>query len=303
MKRTGHAIAILLFAMFIIPTDVSAGDKQQFCNTYADQAVAQYNQGKQHNLPGIVPPAWSNDRTGHFNWCMAVPENFANSENAKRQAHLGKYLSLKTGQGSVLTGTATKVVGGQVGGAVAATPISIPRPIQVGKIKANALGTIEKTELLSLDNNVMHIRLYYKVAPSVADSLYGGAFLYDINLKPLNVSYKPTREHKAPQGSIDVSLLLPSESFDSATLEAFLMHAGKVIVKQYFKAPLRWNGTHGSSLNPAIDRKLKSTGNWGKVDVVPAGKQQPVGLDGGWGKVDVPAGQQLPVGLDPGRGP
>lgn len=283
MKKSLNVIAIFFFAIFVVPTYVSAGDKQQFCNAYADKAVEQYNLGKQHNLPGIVPPAWSNDRNGHYNWCMIVPENFANSENAKRQAHLDKYLPKNTAEKNIAIGTVTGTVGNKTGGAVAATPISIPRPVQVGKIKASALGTIEKTEFISMDKNVMHIRLYYKVAPSVADGLYGGAYLYDINLKAINAGYKPTREHKAAEGSIDVDLVLPPESFESATLEAFLMHSGKVIVKQYFKMPIRWNGAYGSSINHGINRKLA--------------------LIGGLGEKDVPAEHVLPVGLDPGRGP
>ena len=136
MKKLASAIAILLFAMFIVSTDVFAGDKQQFCNTYADKAVAQFNLGKQHNLRGIVPPAWSNDRNGHYNWCMHVPKNFANSENAKRQAYLGKYLPQNTEGKGTVTGTVTGIVGNKGGGSIAATPISIPRPMQGEKLKS-----------------------------------------------------------------------------------------------------------------------------------------------------------------------
>ena len=82
----------------------AVANKQQFCGNYADTAVEQYKLGKQHNLPGIVPPAWSNDRNGHFNWCMVVPENFANSENAKRQAYLDKNIPKAAPTNKTVTG-------------------------------------------------------------------------------------------------------------------------------------------------------------------------------------------------------
>ena len=284
MKNIASTLAMLLIVLFISPVDGLGADKQQFCNTYADKAVTQYNLGKQHNLPGIVPPAWSNDRNGHYNWCMMAPENIVNSEDAKRQAYLDKYLPQNTTEKGMVMGTVTGVIDNKGGGSVAATPISIPRPVKVGKIGTNVQqGTIEKSDFISMDNNVMHIRLYYKVDPSVADSLYAGAFLYDANLKAINAGYKPTREYRSPEGSIDVYLVLPSKPFESATMEAFLIHSGKVIVKQYFKYPLRWNGHHGSSVNSRIDGKLKSIG--------------------GWGKIDGPVKHEVPIGLDPGRGP
>ena len=97
MKKAIGAAMILLLMLSAGVTSGLANTKEQFCATYADKAVAQYNQGKQHNLPGIVPPTWSNDRNGHFNWCMTAPENVANSESAMRQAYLEKYIN-KNGQ-------------------------------------------------------------------------------------------------------------------------------------------------------------------------------------------------------------
>ncbi len=289
MKKAIGAAMILLLMLSAGVTSGLANTKEQFCATYADKAVAQYNLGKQQNLPGIVPPVWSNDRNVHFNWCMSVAESFANRENVKRQAYLDKNLPQNTAEKGMVIGTVTGVIGNNGGGSVAATPIPIPRPVKVGKIRTNFPGTIEISDFIAMDNNVMHIRLYYKVDPSVADSLYAGAFLYDVNLKAIDAGYKPTREYRSPEGSIDVYLVLPSKPFESATLETFLIHSGKVIVKQYFKAPLRWDGHH-VSLNSNIDGKVKSTGGWGKHEV-------PIGLDDGWGKPVVP------IGLDPGRGP
>ncbi len=81
------AIGWLLLLSFSMAT-ISANEKERFCHNYADSAVDQYYQAKRNHLPGINPPAWSDDRNGHYMWCMVTPENIANSESAKRQAHL-----------------------------------------------------------------------------------------------------------------------------------------------------------------------------------------------------------------------
>jgi len=102
MKKAIGTVLILFLMLTSEVTSGLANTKEQFCATYADKAVAQYNQGKQHNLPGIVPPAWSNDRNGHYNWCMMAPENIVNSEDAKRQAYLDKNITKDNqGKGSV----------------------------------------------------------------------------------------------------------------------------------------------------------------------------------------------------------
>ncbi|HHL33605.1 MAG TPA: hypothetical protein ENJ30_04505, partial [Desulfobulbaceae bacterium] len=104
MKMAIGSVMILLFILSAGVTSGLANTKEQFCATYADKAVAQYNQGKQHNLPGIVPPAWSNDRNGHYNWCMMAPENIVNSEDAKRQAYLDKNITKTAPANQVVTG-------------------------------------------------------------------------------------------------------------------------------------------------------------------------------------------------------
>ncbi|HHB76261.1 MAG TPA: hypothetical protein ENK84_06935, partial [Desulfobulbus sp.] len=93
MKKTIGTIMILFFVLCVGVSSGLANTKEQFCKTYADKAVYQYNLGKQYNLPGIVPPAWSNDRNGHYNWCMMAPEKIVNSENARRQAYLDKNIT------------------------------------------------------------------------------------------------------------------------------------------------------------------------------------------------------------------
>ena len=131
MKRIINTIFILLFAMYIVPTNLSANNKQKFCKAYADKAVSQYKLGKRHNLPGIVPPAWSGDRNGHYSWCMTVPESWANNENKKRRVYLDKHLPQNTTEKGMVAGTVSGAMGNKKGGSVAATPISIPRPVEV----------------------------------------------------------------------------------------------------------------------------------------------------------------------------
>ena len=86
---------VVLFLIFLFPSLSAGTDKQQFCNAYADRAVQQYQQGMSHHLEGIVPPVWSNDRNGHYLWCMGMPENTVSSETSKRQAYLDRFIGQK----------------------------------------------------------------------------------------------------------------------------------------------------------------------------------------------------------------
>ncbi len=64
--------------------------KEDFCNTYADDAVNQYNKAKQLLIP--QGPEWSSDRNEHYQWCMQVPENVAKDRQALRKAIISEYL-------------------------------------------------------------------------------------------------------------------------------------------------------------------------------------------------------------------
>jgi len=301
MKNTIILITGLLIGL-LISTYGFAANKQQFCNNYADTAIKQYRLGKQHNLPNIVPPAWSDNREGHFNWCMAMPEDAAKSENSKRQAYLDRHLPPILSARKVPAGQKVGSAVKKNGSAVAATPISIPRPIKVktqGAVVQKAgyvsLRDIEKAALISLDKNLMQVKLHYRVEPSVADTLYAGAFLYDADMQPINAGYKPTRELKSPAGDVDITLVLPEEPFHAATIEVFLIRSGKVIVKKYFKCPFIWDGNKGKISRPIA----KSSNITNNQNTVPAAAT----LSAGWGKQWVRVGHGLPVGLDPGRGP
>ncbi len=64
----------------------------QFCNKYADKAVAQYKTAKSNNLPNINWPVWSDDWKGHYNWCKTVSEDVATKQTVLRESYLNKYI-------------------------------------------------------------------------------------------------------------------------------------------------------------------------------------------------------------------
>jgi len=97
MKRFIAMMSVLTMILFLVPIHASAG-KSRFCSGYAKTAVDQYDQAKQHHLPGILPPVWSSNEKAHYNWCLMVSEKVANAENAKRQAYLDRYLSKNSGR-------------------------------------------------------------------------------------------------------------------------------------------------------------------------------------------------------------
>jgi len=83
----------LFLTLFML---LSLTTNAQFCNKYADKAVAQYKLAKKNNLPDINWPMWTDDWNGHYNWCKTVTEDVANKENEKRQAYLDKYIKPAT---------------------------------------------------------------------------------------------------------------------------------------------------------------------------------------------------------------
>ena len=313
MKILSRSMPVVLFLIILFPSLSAGTDKQQFCNAYADRAVQQYQQGMSHHLAGIVPPIWSNDRSDHYWWCMGTPENIVSSETSKRQAYLERYIhsakdatsKSKAGE-NVQTGFPT----------VAATPISIPRPIQPGHPKVAkavpaqpAVPRISRAELIGVDGNRMHIRFRYEISGPDGADMYGGAFLYDAAMQSLPVGYQPTRPYRGAAGSMDVALNLPSQPFQAATLETFIMRSGKVVSRQYFKMPYIWTGTWGSVVHPS---RIQKPGQKNGSPVFPIAKKATgngsmpgMGKIGGkiGGKLGRPPKQTVPIGLDPGLGP
>jgi len=86
MKKTAFLIIVL----------ISLVSHAQFCNKYADKAVAQYKLAKKNNLPNIILPFWSDDWNGHYNWCKTVPKDLANKHNELREIYLNKFIKPAT---------------------------------------------------------------------------------------------------------------------------------------------------------------------------------------------------------------
>ena len=81
-------VSIITIAFILISTVASS----QFCNKYADKAVAQYKLAKKNNLPNINWPVWSDDWKGHYNWCKTVSEDAATKQTVFRDSYLKKYI-------------------------------------------------------------------------------------------------------------------------------------------------------------------------------------------------------------------
>ncbi len=157
-------------------------------------------------------------------------------------------------------------VGGAIatpGGQVAATPISIPRPIRLEKITqlsdiqqsnqgavmsqtippGGGQETIAACELVAIRGREITLRLHYRINPSRTQPIYAGAWLYDASRKSIDAGYKPVAIGALPDGSVDVVLVLPEQDFRSAYVMTFLMEASQpVFVNGRFKMAYHWNG-------------------------------------------------------------
>jgi hypothetical protein len=164
---------------------------------------------------------------------------------------------------------AVQTVAGGVGqptGAVAATPISIPRPIQLEKMQripavkaAPAPGSaislapqheaLENAEIVRIQGNEVTLRLHYRVSPDRSRPIYAGAWLYDADQQAIDAGYKPVALRAFPEGSVEVTLVLPQTGFRSDYLVAFLMESGQpVFVNGRFNLPYTWqNGLFSRS--------------------------------------------------------
>ncbi len=308
-KSLARCMPVVIFLLVIAaPLSVSAMDKQQFCQSYASQAVQQYEQGVRRHLPGIVPPVWSNDRNVHYRWCLGTPEKIVNGETTRRQAYLDSY----THSGNPAASNA-KAKGHLNSGmsAVAATPISIPRPIKTGHPKVGGavqaqkpVPDIREAKLVAMDGNRVRIRFSYKNGSPDGPEMYGGAFLYDLARKPIDVSYTPTRPFRGAAGTVDVELIMPATAFQAATLETFILCSGKIVERQFFKMPFVWTGTWGSVVRPS---RITKGGQQHQGGILPVAKKvagAPQALAGKMvGKIDPALKQFTPISFDPGLGP
>jgi len=190
------------------------------------------------------------------------------------------------GFSNIATATSPVVKGAvKQGGAVSATPISIPRPIQLEKfinfvpinknqsstsqVSGALSGSIDGCDLVTVKGNEMVLSLHYRVAPSITGNVYSGAFLYDANQQAVDAGYKPNAIGQLPQGATDTILVLPEKPFRSEYVMTFLIQSGRVIINGRFKLPFLWDGHTGRMLDSAQVKMNK-----GKIDDVLENKAQ-----------------------------
>ncbi len=167
-------------------------------------------------------------------------------------------------------------VGGAIaipGGQVAATPISIPRPIRLEKMTqlsginqsnqgaamsrilapSGGQETIAACELVAIRGREITLRLHYRINPARTQPIYAGAWLYDASRKSIDAGYKPVAIGALPDGSVDVVLVLPEHDFRSAHVMTFLMESGQpVFVNGRFKMAYSWNGKTLSAMGEEL---------------------------------------------------
>ncbi|MBU1196203.1 MAG: hypothetical protein KKE62_17350 [Proteobacteria bacterium] len=161
------------------------------------------------------------------------------------------------------------VVSGAIkqGGGVSATPISIPRPIQLekftdfvpinkdqassGQVLGAVPGSIDGCDLVSVEDSNMVLSLRYRTAPTVKGPVYSGAFIYDENQQSIDAGYKPNALRQLPEGTTQTILVLPPKPFQSQYIMTFLIQSGKVIVNGRFKLPFLWDGQNGRLIQEA----------------------------------------------------
>ena len=81
-RRLGLGIAGLMLAAVFAAAPANAQSRDERCRDYARDAADQADQN-QRNRCGYSGPRWSDDRTGHFAWCMLFPRQ-AEDENRAR---------------------------------------------------------------------------------------------------------------------------------------------------------------------------------------------------------------------------
>jgi hypothetical protein len=84
------AAAVLLIAWQDGASGVDNVPDDQFCEGYANQAVAQAEEAARHPTCALTGPRWDTDRDNHLAWCEALdgPPELATVEVATRHAAL-----------------------------------------------------------------------------------------------------------------------------------------------------------------------------------------------------------------------
>lgn len=150
---------------------------------------------------------------------------------------------------------------GKPGGIVAATPISIPRPIKLDKLAPRQLPAavaqrvqaarvsgagspndiVQSGEVTGVHGNEVTLRVKYLYDRSRPAPVYAGAFIYDAQGESVNAGYKPAIAGR-PNGFVDITLVLPDKPFRSNHIVAFFLESGRpVFMNARFRFPYTWN--------------------------------------------------------------
>lgn len=111
----------------------------------------------------------------------------------------------------------------------------------VGKVALR--NDIVAVDILGRTDTELHVRLHYVVDSGLKRPVYAGAWLFGPGRKDVGVGYKPATTPAADKGTVDVVLTLPDRQFETAFLEAMLIHDSAVIAQKRFAAAYVWNAS------------------------------------------------------------
>lgn len=99
-KLNGNKALLGLFLSSILSAPAFAAS-DDFCQSYAVQAVGQFETATEASCSNLAYPVWSEDFNHHYNWCRGASEEDAGSDGKKR----ADALAACTGtQSAVITG-------------------------------------------------------------------------------------------------------------------------------------------------------------------------------------------------------
>lgn len=109
-----RCLILALFFFSLVPVgEIRAGSPEE-CSNYSASTMMQIKEAKDLGIPNIGPPRWVEDSHAHYNWCLSVPKEWANSEYSQRQQIIDNYKSSKTVKQPVgKAGTGIPGAGGQ----------------------------------------------------------------------------------------------------------------------------------------------------------------------------------------------
>lgn len=84
------ASLLVVAAILLVSSTISHAADTGFCNSYANTAVEQNQRGRSLGIANLHPPVWSDNRQGHYKWCLTVSRNVAEQNTQFRENILSK---------------------------------------------------------------------------------------------------------------------------------------------------------------------------------------------------------------------